>query len=179
MTDYSVPPSLTATLTLEGNDTLTVVPVGSIVVDGDDAVLWDLGTSASVPPGLIVHNQGLIQSLSDRAIDTTGSAGGVLAFTLINEGTVTSPDDAIRINDTLTDGTVVISNYGTIDFEHRRPGDRLQQRRIGRLNQHHQLCRRADPLDGRRRDPSRRQRHRPQLRPHPGRGWRRRHRLPG
>jgi autotransporter-associated beta strand protein len=115
MTDYSVPPSLTATLTLEGNDTLTVVPVGSIVVDGDDAVLWDLGTSGSVPPGLIVHNQGLIQSLSDRAIDTTGSAGGVLAFTLINEGTVTSPDDAIRINDTLTDGTVVISNYGTID----------------------------------------------------------------
>lgn len=115
MTDYTVPPSLTTTLTLEGNDTLMVVPVGSIVVDGDDAVEWDLGTPAAVPPGLVIHNQGLIQSLTDRAVDTTGSAGGVLGFTLINDGTVTAPDDAIRINDPLTGGTVLIQNYGTID----------------------------------------------------------------
>ena len=76
MTDFVVPPNLTATLTLDQTDTLTVSPTGSIVVSGGDAVIWDLATATTPPPGVVILNEGLLQSSTDRAIDSTGSPGG-------------------------------------------------------------------------------------------------------
>jgi hypothetical protein len=89
--------------------------VGSIVYSGNDAIIWNLTTAAQVPPGVVIVNDGLIQSLTDRAIDTSGNNGSsARSISLTNNGTITSPDDAIRINDNFENGTVVIANSGTI-----------------------------------------------------------------
>ena len=116
MTDFVVPPNLTATLTVDETDTLTVSTTGSIVVSGDDAVIWNLATATTPPPGVVIFNEGLLQSTTARAIDTTGSPGGAArSFLLTNHGSVTSPDDAVRIANALTGGTVVVDNHGTIE----------------------------------------------------------------
>lgn len=115
MANYVISGLQTTQQALEGNDTLLVEKVGSIVYSGNDAIIWNLTTAAQVPPGVVIVNDGLIQSLTDRAIDTSGNNGSsARSISLTNNGTITSPDDAIRINDNFENGTVVIANSGTI-----------------------------------------------------------------
>ncbi len=114
MTDFTISGPQTSQQLLEANDTLDVTGVGSLVVTGSDAVVWDLDPSSDVPPGVVIVNEGLIQSLTNRAFDTTGSAGDVRSLSLTNRGTITSPDDAVRIDDDLTGGQVLIDNAGKI-----------------------------------------------------------------
>ncbi|MBN9020538.1 MAG: hypothetical protein J0H08_00225, partial [Rhizobiales bacterium] len=98
MTDFTISGPQTSQQLLESNDTLDVTGVGSLVVTGSDAVVWDLDPSSAVPPGLVIVNEGLIQSLSNRAFDTSGESDGVRSLSLTNNGTITSPDDAVRID---------------------------------------------------------------------------------
>lgn len=113
--NFIVPLNLTATLTLDETDTLTVSAVGSIVVASADAVVWNLAPATTPPPGVVIVNDGLIQSTTDRAIDTTGSpSGAARSFTLTNNGTVTSQEDAIRINNALSGGAIKVDNFGSI-----------------------------------------------------------------
>jgi autotransporter-associated beta strand protein len=119
MTDHVVPPNLDATLTLAGSDTLGIVAVGSIVVDGagEVAVLWDLDPGSSAPPGVVIQNFGLIQSVSGRAIDSANDSGGdprAISLSNADSGTITSHDDAFRINHPLQNGVVVVLNNGRI-----------------------------------------------------------------
>ena len=98
MANYVISGLQTTQQALEGNDTLLVESVGSIVYSGNDAIIWNLTPAASVPPGVVIVNDGLIQSLTDRAIDTSGNNGSSpRTFSLTNRGTITSPDDAVRI----------------------------------------------------------------------------------
>ncbi|MBU2327003.1 MAG: autotransporter domain-containing protein, partial [Alphaproteobacteria bacterium] len=97
----------TAAQAVTGTDTGNVAAGAALIVDGDDAIVWE-GPSA----GVVVTNAGTISSTDDRGIDTDEASG---FFTLNNlEGATLSADnDAFRIGD---DGvvTVVVSNAGTI-----------------------------------------------------------------
>lgn len=112
MTDYTISGPQLVQQEVEANDTLLVESVGSIVTSGD-AILWDITPAASNPPGVVIVNDGLIQSTGDRAIDTTGSGTG-RGISLTNHGAILGDDDAFRIDNTLTGGTVLVDNYGTI-----------------------------------------------------------------
>ncbi|WP_421724566.1 hypothetical protein [Bauldia sp.] len=124
MTDTIIDSYTTDPITLVENDTLWVLPVGSIVTTEVDepeqtgvAVTWDLSASADVPPGVVIVNEGQIASTDSRAIQTDGDPTGVLAFYLYNYGTIGSPaDDALKIREDLNAGSVVfIENFGTIE----------------------------------------------------------------
>ncbi len=117
MASATISTLVTIAQTIEANDTLTVTPVGSLVVSGSDAVFWSLTLGSTVPPGVVIFNEGLIQSTSDRAIDTTGAtAASARSISLTNLGTITSPNDAFRIDETdnFVNGTAVVDNSGTI-----------------------------------------------------------------
>lgn len=104
----------TTPIDLAGNDTLDVTAPGSIVTS-DVAIVWNLDDPSVAPPGVVVVNNGYIASTDDRAIETDGSLNGPQAISLTNHGTITATGDAFKIGDDLTDGIVVINNYGTFE----------------------------------------------------------------
>ncbi len=117
MTDYLVPPNLSTTLTLQGSDTLQMVPVGSIVVDGagEAAIAWDLDPGPSAPPGVVIEAYGLIQSLAGAGIVAVNSSGGdARAITITNVGRIASFDDAFQVGNALKDGVITLVNNGVM-----------------------------------------------------------------
>ena len=111
MTDYVVPPDA-GPFTLVDNDTLTVTSVGSVMGTGVAAVTWDLN-AGNTAPGIVIFNEGQISS-TVRAIDTIDPSPGNSQVSLTNHGTITSANDAFRINNSLTDGVVLVDNHGSI-----------------------------------------------------------------
>ena len=111
MTDYVVPPDA-GPFTLVDNDTLTVTSVGSVIGTGVAAVTWDLN-AGNTAPGIVIFNEGQISS-TVRAIDTIDPSPGNSQVSLTNHGTITSANDAFRINNSLTDGVVLVDNHGSI-----------------------------------------------------------------
>ncbi|MBV1688022.1 autotransporter domain-containing protein [Novosphingobium sp. G106] len=95
-----------------GMDTLAVEQGGTLSVT-DTAIKWN-GSSTD----LRITNDGTIESTDTegRAINAGGSATAPRTVTLLNNGPgiIRSEDDAIRINTDITDGTVRLTNAGTI-----------------------------------------------------------------
>ncbi|MCB1489211.1 MAG: hypothetical protein KDJ88_17365 [Bauldia sp.] len=114
MTANLVDTFTTTPLDLAANDTLAVAAVGSIVTS-DVAITWELGDAAIAPAGVVIANDGYIASTGDRAIESHGSLNGAQAIWLTNTGIITSADDTFKIGNTLTGGTVLIDNYGTME----------------------------------------------------------------
>ncbi|MEP9356777.1 autotransporter domain-containing protein [Xanthobacter sp. KR7-65] len=108
---FTVPPAA-GQQTVSGSDTGTIADGQTLNGGGSPAIQWN--GPASDAPGVVITNDGTVTS-TGRAIDTTNSVTG--QFTLTNTGTVTSKDDAFRINGTLADGTVIVSNSGTISSQ--------------------------------------------------------------
>ena len=117
MTDTVIDTYSTGQVDLEANDTLWVLPVGSIVRSGV-SVVWTLDVDADVPPGVVIVNEGMIASTGDRAIETSGDQqepDGALSFNLSNHGTVTSSaDDAIKLDNLPFGGSILVDNFGEI-----------------------------------------------------------------
>ncbi|WCT72523.1 autotransporter domain-containing protein [Sphingomonas naphthae] len=95
-----------------GTDSVTVAAGGAIDTTANPAINWN-GAST----GLAITNSGTIRSTASggRAIGTSGSAT-TRGITLTNNagGLIESADDAIRINNDVTAGTIRIDNFGTI-----------------------------------------------------------------
>jgi uncharacterized protein with beta-barrel porin domain len=108
---FSVPSdSATTAKTVSGNDTGLVGAGNTLSVTGT-AITWTTGLAS---PGVVITNNGTISATS-RGIDTPNSAisGN---FTLLNNAgaMLTSANDAFRIQNNLTSGTVTVDNFGTI-----------------------------------------------------------------
>ena len=108
---FSVPPdSATTAKTVSTSDTGFVGAGNTLSVTGT-AITWTTGLAS---PGVVITNNGTI-SATVRGIDTPNSAisGN---FTLNNNAgaILTSANDAFRIQNNLTGGTVTIDNFGTI-----------------------------------------------------------------
>jgi uncharacterized protein with beta-barrel porin domain len=108
---FSVPPdSATTAKTVANNDTGFVGAGNTLSVTGT-AISWTTGLAS---PGVVITNNGTISATS-RGIDTPNSAisGN---FTLNNNAgaMLTSANDAFRIQNNLTSGTVTVDNFGTI-----------------------------------------------------------------
>lgn len=95
-------------VTLTGTDQLTVQGAGSLAVDGGAVTLSGAST------GIVIDNSGTV-SATGRAIDTKGSST-TRTVTLINRAgaTITSENDAFRLNTDITAGSVSVDNSGTI-----------------------------------------------------------------
>ncbi|MBS9479262.1 autotransporter outer membrane beta-barrel domain-containing protein [Ancylobacter radicis] len=102
----------TATTTqqqVSGTNVGVITSTGSITVSGV-AVQWN---GAATGDGVSITNDGTVTSTGGRAFDTSGgSITGI--YTLINNGTITSSNDAFRINDDFANGTLNVTNNGTI-----------------------------------------------------------------
>ncbi len=97
--------------TLSGTDTGTVASGHSLSVPGV-AVTWQ-GPST----GVTLNNSGTITSTGGRAIDSDNSAGNVPRTITLNNfsgASISAFDDAVRIRQSVGNGTVVINNGGTI-----------------------------------------------------------------
>ncbi|MBN9220879.1 MAG: autotransporter domain-containing protein [Mesorhizobium sp.] len=107
--DFTIPgASATTVKTVGGADHGTIGSGASLVVNGANAIVW-----SGAATGIVIDNYGLVQA-NTRAIDTTGTLSG--NFTLNNYlgATITSANDAFRINNNLSSGKVSIDNAGTI-----------------------------------------------------------------
>jgi outer membrane autotransporter protein len=107
--DFTIPGAPATTVkTVTGADRGTINSGASLNVSGANAIVWNGAAN-----GLVIDNYGLVQA-NTRAIDTSGTLSG--SFTLNNYlgATVTSGNDAFRINNNLSSGTVTINNDGTI-----------------------------------------------------------------
>ncbi|MFN3623177.1 MAG: autotransporter domain-containing protein [Hyphomicrobium sp.] len=64
---------------------------------------------------VVITNAGLIQNLgTGRAIQAPSGGGTTRNITLNNSGTISSADDAFRINVNVSGGTIIVDNSGTI-----------------------------------------------------------------
>ena len=63
---------------------------------------------------ITVQNSGTLSSTAKRGIDTSGEASSGTSVTINNTGTISGSDDAIRIDDALLNGTLVLDNSGII-----------------------------------------------------------------
>jgi len=107
---FSIPPNSTAAQTLGNNETGTVGAGNTLSVTGT-AITW-MGSAGA--PGAVITNNGTI-SATTRGIDTPNSAISGDLTLLNNAGaTLTSTNDAVRIQNNLTTGTVTVNNAGTI-----------------------------------------------------------------
>jgi len=99
----------TTAKTVTGTDTGTVQNGGTLATGGN-AITWT-GAGSSVT----IINFGSITSSTARGFDTSSSvSNGSLFFTNSAGATITSSNDALRINGSIGNGTVVINNYGTM-----------------------------------------------------------------
>ena len=101
----------TDNLTLNGNDTLTLTPSGSLTTTKVAVTLKD-DTRGS---GVVIDNAGSLISTGGRAIDTSGSTRGERNYSIINRSgaTIQGSNDALRIDTNFTSGSVLIDNSGT------------------------------------------------------------------
>ena len=102
----------TDSLTLNGNDTLTLTPSGSLTTTKVAVTLKD-DTRGS---GVVIDNAGSLISTGGRAIDTSGSTRGERNYSIINRSgaTIQGSNDALRIDTNFTSGSVLIDNSGTV-----------------------------------------------------------------
>lgn len=106
---FSVTTATTTQQTVSGTNVGTVSSTGSITTSGV-AVLWN---GAATGTGISITNDGTISSTGGRAFDTSGSSiTGI--YTLVNNGTISSSNDTFRINDDFANGTLNVTNYGTM-----------------------------------------------------------------
>ena len=108
---FTVPPAA-GQQSVSGSDTGTIDTGATLAGGGSSAIQWSAAATAT--PGVVITNNGTITS-NNRTIDTASGVTG--AFTLTNNGAITSKDDALRINGALADGTVTITNSGTISSQ--------------------------------------------------------------
>src|SRR5262249_13226098 len=107
--------SLLVTPVVSGQQSFALAAGGVLSVATGPAIIWDL-----VPPtpgtNATLDHAGPISATHGHAIDTTGASNGNNHLTVINHAgaSITSPDDAIRINANLPNGVVTIDNFGTI-----------------------------------------------------------------
>lgn len=98
--------------TVSGTDSVTVAAGGALTTSTSTAITWNNAST-----GLVITNSGTISTTASggRAINASGS-NNVRTITLTNNAgaTITSQDDAFRINVNPTGGTMVVNNYGTI-----------------------------------------------------------------
>lgn len=104
---FTVPPA-SGQQTVSGSDTGSIA-AGETLSGTPSAIQWN--AAASTTPGVVITNDGTISS-TGRGIDTTSNVTG--SFTLDNNSTVSSTDDAFRINGALANGQVVVDNAGEI-----------------------------------------------------------------
>jgi hypothetical protein len=108
-TSFNITSGTTTTAqTLNNNETGIVAKGATLKVSGKQAV-------AIAGGNVTINNAGTIQDTAsgDRGIDTTFAAGN-WNVDVINSGTLTSLDDAFRINADIGTGTVTLDNSGTI-----------------------------------------------------------------
>ncbi|WP_454916476.1 autotransporter domain-containing protein [Xanthobacter sediminis] len=104
---FTVPPA-SGPQSVSGTDT-GAVGAGAILDGGAaPAVTW---SAPATDLGVTITNEGTITS-GDRAIDSASDVSG--AFLLTNSGTVSSTEDALRIRGSFANGTLEITNDGTI-----------------------------------------------------------------
>lgn len=97
---------------LSGSDSLSITPTGRLSVSGNPAV--DL-SGATTGAGVALTNQGTIIS-DDRAIDSDGAASAIHRITIVNAAgaSIHSLDDAVRIKTNYLDGSLTLTNSGTL-----------------------------------------------------------------
>ncbi|WGD28541.1 autotransporter domain-containing protein [Ancylobacter sp. WKF20] len=107
--NFTVSTATTTQQQVSGTNVGTVTSSGSITTSGV-AVLWN---GAATSTGVSITNDGTISSTGGRAFDTSGSSiTGI--YTLVNNGTISASNDTFRINDDFANGTLNVTNYGTM-----------------------------------------------------------------
>ncbi|KAF1053312.1 MAG: Extracellular serine protease [Stenotrophomonas maltophilia] len=101
----------TSKQSLTGETTLQITSSGSVTASDKSVTLKD-GTSGD---GVVVDNSGTIEATDGRAIDSSGSAT-TRDYAIYNrEGaSILATDDAVRIKDEYTSGSLLLDNAGTI-----------------------------------------------------------------
>lgn len=102
----------TASRTLSNQDTLTVTSTGSLITSGKSVDLKNAATGS----GVVIDNSGLMQSTTGRVMDTSGSDSTTRVYQIFNRlgGRIVGFDDAIRMNNAFTGGSLLIDNAGKI-----------------------------------------------------------------
>lgn len=102
----------TSSRTLANQDTLTVTRTGSLVTSGKSLDLKGAATGS----GVVIDNSGLLQSSTGRVVDTSGSDSTTRFYQIINRegGRIVGYDDAIRMNNPFSAGSLLIDNAGSI-----------------------------------------------------------------
>lgn len=102
----------TSSRTLANQDTLTITSTGSLVTSGKSVDLKGAATGT----GVVIDNSGLMQSTTGRVVDTSGSDSTTRFYQIINRegGRILGYDDAIRMNNPFTAGSLLIDNAGSI-----------------------------------------------------------------
>ncbi len=102
----------TSSRTLANQDTLTVTRTGSLVTSGKSLDLKGAATGS----GVVIDNSGLLQSTTGRVVDTSGSDSTTRFYQIINRegGRIGGYDDAIRMNNPFSAGSLLIDNAGSI-----------------------------------------------------------------
>ena len=90
------------------NDVGTIEAGGTL--SAATAIIW---TGGSNNPGGVINNSGAINAAT-RAIDTSGNfSTGSLTVNNNAGATITSANDAFRINTNVSNGTIALNNAGT------------------------------------------------------------------
>jgi len=91
------------------NDVGTIEAGGTL--SAATAIIW---TGGSNNPGVVINNSGAINATT-RAIDTSGNfSTGSLTVNNNAGATITSANDAFRINTNVSNGTIALNNAGTV-----------------------------------------------------------------
>jgi Ca2+-binding RTX toxin-like protein len=111
MTTTNITTATTSGQTLRANDTLTLSSSGKITTSGV-TVTWNLGTANMSPAS--INNAGTLQSTGGRVFDTSSSANGAQSISITNSGTILAATDVIRLQSSLSGGSITLANSGTI-----------------------------------------------------------------
>jgi len=113
MASFTVNSGITDTTakSVNTNDVGTIETGGTL--SAATAITWTGGSNA---PGVVINNSGAINAAT-RAIDTSGTfSTGSITVNNNAGATITSANDAFRINTNISNGTIALNNAGTVTW---------------------------------------------------------------
>ena len=110
--DTTINTATTASQSLGGSDTLTLLAPGSITTSGKAVSLKDSPAGS----GVVIENLGKIISTTGRGIDSSSKDNTTSNYTVYNRsgGQILGYDDALRITGNAPIGRLLIDNAGTL-----------------------------------------------------------------